>query len=235
VYTIKSASPSGHIVVGIHGGAFAVEATKMHWRDYASIARDTNAAVVVPVYPLVPWGTASIVVPQLADLIASQMTQPGVESVNLYGDSAGGTLALAATQELVRRGVSTPDRVVLISPALDLTFSNPACSAVEDPVLSLPELYELGKLWAAELDLADPLVSPLFGALHGLPPIAVYAGSLDLLGPDTVRLRERAIAEHAEITFDLRKGLIHDWALPVSREGKAVRRHIYQQLLGSDF
>jgi triacylglycerol lipase len=50
--------------------------------------------------------------------------------------------------------------------------------------------------------------------------------------PDALRLRQRALAEHADITFDLRKGLMHDWALPGTREGKAVRRQIYQQLLG---
>ena len=90
-----------------------------------------------------------------------------------------------------------------------------------------------GRLWAGDLDPADPRVSPLYGSLAGLPPTAVYSGSLDLLSPDVLRLRERALAEGADITFVLRKGLAHDWAdrlallLP---EAAAVRPDIYQQL-----
>ncbi|HEX5144390.1 MAG TPA: alpha/beta hydrolase fold domain-containing protein, partial [Mycobacterium sp.] len=86
--------------------------------------------------------------------------------------------------------------------------------------------------WAAGLDLTDPVVSPFYGSLAGLPPTALYAGSLDVLGPDAARLRERALAERADIFFDLRRGLIHDWALPGSPEGKTVRGQIYRQLLG---
>jgi triacylglycerol lipase len=230
VYTLRSQTPSNEVVVGIHGGAFTVEATKMHWRDYASIARDTNAAVVVPIYPLAPSGTAGTVIPQLADLVTRTAARAGIESVGLYGDSAGGTLALATAQLLVRRGQPVVDRMVLISPMLDVTLANPECISVDDPVLDRDELRKAGTLWAGDLEPTDPLVSPLYGGLKGLPPTAVYAGSLDVLGPDVLVLRERALAEGADITFDLRRGLIHNWATPTSQEGKRVRPLIYRQL-----
>jgi triacylglycerol lipase len=232
VYVLRTKNPSGQAVIGVHGGAFTVEATKMNWRDYSLIARDTNASVVVPIYPLAPVGTAGTVVPQLAELVASVATRTDVQSVSLYGDSAGGTLALAATQLLVRRAQPVPNRMVLISPLLDVTLNNPACARVDDPVLDRDELRSAGAMWAGDLDPTDPLVSPLFGVLQGLPPTAVYAGSLDVLAPDVLVLRERALAEGADVTFDLRRGLIHNWATPTSREGKQVRPRIYQQLLG---
>ena len=146
------------------------------------MARNTGATVIVPIYPLVPQGTAGTVVPAMADLISSQIDQHGAENVSVYGDSAGGAIALAAVQELVRRGDPVPSHMVLISPALDLTFSNPAIQFVDDPVLSglLPTLHKNAQLWAGDLDLTDPLVSPLFGSLAGLPPTAVYSGSLEI-------------------------------------------------------
>ena len=79
-----------------------------------------------------------------------------------------------------------------------------------------------GRLWAGDIDPADPRVSPLYGSLAGLPPTAVYSGSLDLLSPQVLRLRERALAEDVDMKFVLRKGLFHDWA--------AVRPDIYRQL-----
>ncbi|BBY25396.1 hypothetical protein MSTO_56010 [Mycobacterium stomatepiae] len=69
VCELRPASPSGKHVLAVHGGAFVCEATALHWRDYAAIARQTSATVVVPTYPLAPHCTARIVIPQIADLI----------------------------------------------------------------------------------------------------------------------------------------------------------------------
>ncbi|HEX5142658.1 MAG TPA: alpha/beta hydrolase, partial [Mycobacterium sp.] len=145
VYTLQKAAPIGTAVVAIHGGGFTVEATRLHWHDYADIARHTGATVVVPIYPLIPRGNAANVVPQLADLISSVTDRSETKHIGVYGDSAGATLALAATQELVRRGRRVPDSVVLISPWLDLSLSNPDCEGVPDPVLGLDELRQSGR------------------------------------------------------------------------------------------
>ena len=139
VWTLQSANPSGRYVVGIHGGAAIFQPSIFNWIDYAAMARNTGATVIVPIYPLAPQGTAATVVPTMADLISSQIDQHGAENVSVYGDSAGGNIGLAAVQELVRRGDPVPSHMVLISPALDLTFSNPAMQFIDDPVLS-PEI-----------------------------------------------------------------------------------------------
>src|SRR4029077_18258900 len=169
-----------------------------HWFYYAAIVRDTGATVIVPLYPLVPeGGTAGSVVPAMAALISAKIDQHGAENVSVYGDSAGGTIALAAVQELVRRGDPVPSHMVLSSPALDATLSNPAIQFVDDPVLSsvvLPDLHNYSQLWAGGLDLTDPLVSPTYGSLAGLPPTAIYAGSRDIVGPDVLVLQDKALA-----------------------------------------
>ena len=230
VWTLQSPmSSSGNYVVGLHGGGYVLQPTLFHWLDYAAMARDTGATVVVPIYPLAPQGTAATVVPQIADLISALIDQHGAENVSVYGDSAGGGLALAAVQELVRRGDPVPSHMVLISPELDVTLSDPASHTIDDPYLNASEVQAWGRLWAGDLDPADPRVSPLFGSLSGLPPTAVYSGSLDLLSPDTLRLRERALAEGADFTFVLRKGLIHDWAALLrssARGGRRSPRHL---------
>jgi triacylglycerol lipase len=195
------------------------------------MVRNTGATVIAPIYPLAPQGTAGTVVPVMADLISSQIDQHGPENVSVYGDSAGGGIALTAVQELVRRGDPVPSHLVLISPALDLTFSNPAIQFIDDPILPLDAAPE-AQQWAGDLDLTDPLVSPLYGSLAGLAPTAVYSGSLDLLSPDVLVLQDKALATPgADFTFTLRKGLIHDWAiffwLP---EAIAAQPEIYSQL-----
>ena len=231
VWTLQSANPSGSYVVGIHGGAAIFQPSIFNWIDYAAMARNTGATVIVPIYPLAPQGTAATVVPTMADLISSQIDQHGAENVSVYGDSAGGNIGLAAVQELVRRGDPVPSHMVLISPALDLTFSNPAMQFIDDPILS-PEILRQYQQWAGDLDLTDPLVSPLYGSLAGLPPTAVYSGSLDVLSSDVLVLQDKALATPGtDFTFILRTGLLHNWAfVPWLPEAIAVQPDIYQQL-----
>ncbi|WP_197518782.1 alpha/beta hydrolase fold domain-containing protein [Mycobacterium sp. ACS1612] len=237
VWTLQSPwSTSEKVVVAIPGSAFVWPPTVFHWFNYAAMARNTGATVIVPIYPVVPQGgTAATVVPAMADLISSQIDQRGAENVSVYGDSLGGTIGLAAVQELVRRGDSVPSHMVLISPALDLTFNNPAIQFVDDPVFSglfFSNVRANAQLWAGDLDLTDPLVSPLFGSLAGLPPTALYFGSREVLAPDGLVLQDIALATPgANFTFILRNGELHIWAVNVILpETIAVLPDIYQQL-----
>jgi hypothetical protein len=77
VWTVQSpGSTSGKTVVAIHGGGYVYQPSIFHWLDYAAMARDTGATVVVPIYPLAPQGTAATVVPQTADLISCDLPSP---------------------------------------------------------------------------------------------------------------------------------------------------------------
>jgi triacylglycerol lipase len=237
VWTLQSlGSTSEKTVVAIPGSAFIVPPTLFHWLDYAAITSNTGAAVIVPIYPVVPQGgTAGTVVPAMADLISSQIDQHGAENVSVYGDSLGGTIGLAAVEELVRRGEPVPSHMVLISPAIDLAFSNPAIQFVDDPVFSglfFSNVRKNAQLWAGDLGLTDPLVSPLFGSLAGLPPTALYFGSMEILAPDGLVLQDKALATPgADFTFILRKGELHIWAVnTILPETIAVLPDIYQQL-----
>ncbi|GMA20903.1 hypothetical protein GCM10025862_29240 [Arsenicicoccus piscis] len=50
--------------------------------------------MTVPIYPLVPYGTAAEVVPRFADLVMASEQRWG--TTVLAGDSAGGQIALSA-------------------------------------------------------------------------------------------------------------------------------------------
>jgi triacylglycerol lipase len=73
-------------------------------------------------------------------------------------------------------------------------------------------------------------VSPLYGSLTGLPPTTVYSGSLEILAPDVLRLSQEAAMQGAPISFVLRTGEIHDWALGGLGDAMAYRPQIYQEL-----
>lgn len=236
VWTLSPLSGEPHgAVVAVHGGGYTTELLAPHWSFYASLAREGGTEVVIPIYPLAPGGTAEAVVPTVADIITEQVDRWEQPNVALVGDSAGAGLAMAAVQEIVRRDATVPSRMVLISPWLDVTISDPRSASIVDPFGSAEGLRESGRMWSGDLDPNDSRVSPINGPIRGLPPTWVYAGSADVLIPDSLRLRERAAAEHERFSFDLREGLVHGWAgftfLPEARE---VAPAIMDQLTDPD-
>ncbi|HTQ22699.1 PE domain-containing protein [Mycobacterium sp.] len=215
VVQITPAHPDGNYVVAIHGGAFILPPTLFHWIDYSMMAYQTGATIEVPIYPLMQQGgTAGVVVPQIADLISStEVTAHGASHVSVLGDSAGGTLGLAAVEYMVANHETVPASMVLLSPWLDLSDTNPNIAYVHDPFL--PPLgsgaQNIGKVWAGNLPVSDYEVSPLNGSLKGLPPTYVYSGSLDEVSPDALVLQQEAVAQSAPISFAMVNGEIHDW------------------------
>lgn len=231
VYDLTPVDPSGQYVVAIHGGAWVDQPTIVHWLSYTDMAHETGATVVVPIYPLATdGGTASVVVPEISNLISSEIATEGADHVSVTGDSAGGGIALSAVELLVSEDKPVPDSMVLDSPGLDASFSNPDISVVDDPVLNLAESQQDGLLWAGDLPLTNPLVSPIYGSLEGLPPTYVYSGSDEIIAPDTLKFEQDAIAQDAPISFILRTGEIHDWALLPLLDGAQVQTQIYQEL-----
>jgi triacylglycerol lipase len=203
VVQITPAHPSGEYVVAIHGGGFILPPSIFHWINYSVMANATGATVEVPIYPLV-WqgGTAGVVVPKMAGLMSSLIAQHGASNVSVIGDSAGGNLALAATQYMVSQGDPVPSRMVLLSPWLDVG------STYRD-VFTL----QVANMWAGNLPLNNPLVSPLYGSLSGLPPTYVYSGSWDPLEAQAAVLQQAAIAQGAPFSFVLANYQLHDWVL----------------------
>jgi triacylglycerol lipase len=233
VVQITPAHPDGNCVIAIHGGAFILPPTALHWIDYSMMAYQTGATIEVPIYPLMQQGgTAGVVVPKMAGLISTEIAAHGASHVSVFGDSAGGTIALAAVEYLVANNQAVPASMVLLSPWLDLTDTNPAIALVHDPIL--PPLgtgaQNISTVWAGGLSETNPLVSPLYGSLKGLPPTYVYAGSLDsVAAPNALSLQQEAVAQGAPISFVLANGEIHDWVL-LSPDGLHYWHQIDQEL-----
>ncbi|KAA1249033.1 PPE family protein [Mycobacterium simiae] len=230
VVQITPTQPTGEYVVAIHGGAFILPPSFLHWINYSVMAYQTGATVQVPIYPLLQeGGTAATVVPAMASLISSQVAQYGPSNVSVIGDSAGGNLALAAAQYMVSQGDPVPASMVLLSPWLDLGMTNPNIAFVQDPLLPVGPAQQFGRVWAGNLPVNDPLVSPLYGSLSGLPPTYVYSGNLDILAPDVFVLQQAAATQGAPISFVLANGQIHDWIL-LTVDGFHYLPQINQQL-----
>jgi monoterpene epsilon-lactone hydrolase len=196
-YTAPSKSPDvGNYVVFLHGGGYINEIVRAHWRFVAYLTRHARVRCVVPIYPLAPRATAKDVVPATGDLLRKLLEEAGLAKVTVIGNSAGAGLGLAAAQWLRDSGYRQPNGLVLISPGLNASVSRAEQMAIaaRDPVQDIPGIIEAGRLYAGDLDVSHPYVSPLNGDFRGLAPMIVFSGTLDLLYPDSIDLAAKARA-----------------------------------------
>lgn len=235
VYTVtpSRARPSGSVVY-VHGGGWVNEIVSQHWRLIGQIAARAQTTVVVPIYPLVPVGSAEAVVGGVVDIVRECRDKYG--DTRLAGDSAGGQIALSAAMELRDRHDITLTRTVLISPAVDLTWSNPRIPEVQpnDPWLAVPGGRYLSEAWRADLDVADQRVSPVFGELAGLGPVTVFSGTYDILNPDARRLVSEAGDAGVDVEYHERDSLLHVYPLLPTASGRRAREIIVSRLRDQD-
>jgi acetyl esterase/lipase len=227
IYTVapKNQTPRGGVVY-LHGGGWVHEIAKQHWQLVAQIAAEVATTVTVPIYPLVPFGTADAVVPAVAKLVLDSISRYG--NTSLAGDSAGGQIALSAALVLRDEHQVTLPQTVLISPALDLSLTNPDIERVQptDPWLGRDGNRVIIEHWRGKLPISDPRVSPLAAELQGLGPLTVFSGTRDILNPDARILNHKATAAGVDIDYHEQPGLVHVFALTPTPEGRAARTDI---------
>ncbi|MFB2586634.1 alpha/beta hydrolase [Herbiconiux liukaitaii] len=223
--TGEQAAPRGSVVY-VHGGGWVGEIATQHWHLAAQLAAEANTTVTLPIYPLIPFGTALEAADGVADLVRANLAVHG--PTVLAGDSAGGQISLSTALALRdEHGIVLP-RTVLISPALDLTWSNPRIPEVQpsDPWLATPGGRVLAEHWRGDRDLLDAVVSPLEGDLAGLGPITLFSGTRDVLNPDARLLVQKAAAAGVELDYHEGAGLVHVFPLLPTAEGRAARATI---------
>ena len=224
--TAKGARPTRRAIY-LHGGSNVYEISSQHWQLVAELAASTDSRITVPIYPLAPQGTARLVVAGCADLAEHLIDEVGASDVTILGDSAGGGMALATALVLRDRG-NAPSRVVLISPVLDLSLSDPELSRIvdSDPWLDLPGAKATSELYRGSLPFTDPRVSPLFGDLPGVGPILMLSGTRDMLNADAHRLVEKAAASAHPLEYHEVAEMIHVYPLLPIPEARVAREQI---------
>ena len=229
VWTLTGADPQGPVVVYLHGGSYWHEPGGFHWVFLRQLVNRTGARVIAPLYPRAPKydyrQTHEMVMGLWDELLETQ--DPA--RVLFMGDSAGGGLALAFAQELRDAGKPGPGGMVLLAPWLDVALRNPEIARQEqvDPMLRRERILPMAAFYAKG-DWDNPLVSPLFGQLKGLPPVWFFQGTYDILYPDAVQFQKKAAGEGCEVDMYVAPGMPHVYPLYPTREGAAARKEIFR-------
>ena len=220
------AQPGAPHLLYLHGGGYVMDIARQHYDLVGKLCDELGACATVPLYPLAPGSKASATLEAMRALYHDLCERHGHDRITILGDSAGGGMTLALAQILKAEGSPLPASLVLYSPWLDASASGEGQRAIEskDAMLAVDGLEKCGDLYRGELDIDDPRVSPLFGSLDGLPPMAIFSGTRDILLVDGRRLAERLESEGVQnFAYHEYPGMMHVWMIfPISEARKTV-------------
>lgn len=202
----------GRVVLWLHGGGYNAGSPKIYRKMAAHMSKAAHARVLVPDYRLAPEHVFPAAVKD-ALVVYGWLLQQGFEARNVVigGDSAGGGLTLSTLLALREAGAELPRMAVLLSPWTDLSCSSPTYERLRklDPIIDKEGLAGAGRMYAGDRDPRDPMASPMFADLRGLPPMLVHAGGDEVMLDDSRIFADRAKAAGVEVSFKIYDGMWH--------------------------
>ena len=147
---------------------------------------------------------------------ALKMAAPS--NMAIFGTSAGGALTLSMVLRAKQDNLPLPGAIAPGTPMADLTETGDSfyTNAMLDNVLVAPgtRCDARARLYANGRDLEDPLLSPIYGDMHGFPPAILTTGTRDLLLSNTVRVHRKLRQAGVEAVLQVYEGVAHGQIWP---------------------
>ncbi|NNC78308.1 MAG: alpha/beta hydrolase [Woeseiaceae bacterium] len=210
-----------------HGGAYLMGSCQSHRAMVSHIAKAAGVRALVPEYRLAPEHRFPAALDDAVKLYR-QLIADGVkpEKIVVAGDSAGGNLTVAMLLALRHAGDPMPKATVLLSPWLDLgaTGETMVTRKDQDPLFDPAELPHVVERFCDDDKLKNPIVSPVYANVAGLPETLIQVGDDEILLSDSVRFAENIRAAGGKVHLDVWPGMWHVWQMfggliPEARRG----------------
>ncbi len=227
------------VLLYLHGGGYCICSLDTHRGLVSRLALAGNGRALTPDYRLAPEHPFPAA---LEDALTAYrwLLKQGIPSdrIAIGGDSAGGGLSVATALSLRDGGEPLPAALFLLSPWTDLTLSGESIHSRQavDPIFGANGGLGYSSPYLGKADPKNPLISPIFGKLHGLPPTLIHVGDDEILLDDSVRLAEKMRLSGVSVELKVWKLMWHvfqafaPWSpegqLSINEIGEFVRRHI---------
>lgn len=217
-------SQSSQVIFYVHGGGYVFNMVAFQWNFIAKLVDTTHATVVVPNYPLVPQSNADAAYTYMEQLYKKVLDTYQGKDIIFMGDSAGAGLAIAFAQFVRDNNLTSPTQLIVLSPWLDVTMSNPDIPSVDpnDRMLEANSLRQAGEMWADTLSTKDPRVSPIYGSFANIPKLSIFMGTHDLFYPDVLKLKVKLEQEGISFNYYEYPRMMHTWAIAPMPEAQAA-------------
>lgn len=228
----KNKSANGHVFF-LHGGGYTAEAEASHWLFIEDLVQKSSFKLSFIDYPLAPEYNYKESHEMVLQAYTKIIKIYPFDNFYLVGDSAGGGLCLSFAQTLRKRNfLKIPVKIALLSPWIDLSMSNPKILELEkkDLILDPKSLLICSHYFASDLDLKNPIVSPIYGDMWDLKNIGIFVGTHEILLPDCRRLKEKIEESNTAIFYKEYEAMQHDWIIFPIKERELLLNDIVEYL-----
>ncbi len=207
-------APIGNLLY-LHGGGYFACSPQTHRPITTSFARN-GLNVFVPAYRLAPEHPFPAAIDDAVAVYRGLLAR-GLPpaTIAIGGDSAGGGLALALLLSLRDAGDPLPACAMLFSPWTDLagTGDSLRTNHARDAMFPGIGMERAAAPYLNGVDPRNPLASPLYAELGGLPPLMIHVGSYEILLDDSRRLVAKALAAGTQASLKTWPVVPHVWQL----------------------
>jgi acetyl esterase/lipase len=229
-WLVPDGSDNKRLLLYFHGGAYVMGSAATHRKMLSFIAAFSGVRALLPNYRLAPEHPFPAGLDDCVGLYRGLLESGcSPDRVVLGGDSAGGGMAMATLMSLRDAGDRLPAAAFLMSPWLDLAATGESVEtrADHDPWFDPADMPAVVNYYCSLEERFNPLVSPVHGDVHGLPPILVQVGDHEILLSDSTRIADKISAAQGEVELEIWPGMWHVFQyfigqMPESR--KAIRK-----------
>ena len=205
---------SNKTLLYLHGGGYVACGPETHGALITELSLAAKTHVLFPIYRLAPEHPFPAAI---EDALSSYkyLLKKEINSKEIFiaGDSAGGGLTMALLQKIKEENLPKPACAILISPWTDLTLSGKSITERKDrdPMIKMdPGSNVIVEAYCAGEDPKNPLISPIFADLEGMPPIQIQVATEESIFDDSTRLFDRLKeCKNEEIDLIEWEGLFH--------------------------
>lgn len=204
------------VLLYLHGGGYMIGSVASYSTLMARLSLASQCRVLGVEYRLAPEHTFPA---GLDDCVAAYrwLLEQGIEAgkIVIGGDSAGGGMTVAVLMRIKAGGLPMPAGAFCISPWVDMlaTGESMETKAGVDPMIQKMGVLACAHIYLRGLDIHEPLASPIYADLQGLPPMLVQVGESETLLEDAKRLAARAEECGVSVELEVWEDMIHVWHL----------------------
>jgi acetyl esterase/lipase len=229
---------SDRVLVNFHGGGFNSDSGSL--TESIPIANLTQTKVVSVLYRLAPEHPFPASVEDTVAVYKELLKTYKPRNIALYGTSAGAILTAETAVKLKQLGLPLPGALGIFSGLGDFSqagdsqaiYALHGLSGHLDP----PKAGEHDPEYTGSTDPKDPVLSPLYADLRGMPPTLFITSGRDLLLSGTTILHRAFLRAGVDAQLVVFEALTHafwnDVNLPESREADEIMAHFFDTHVG---
>jgi len=244
IVTPKNIPPENRdkVLIHVHGGCYVLFPGESGASEAIMMAGFGHYKVISVDYRMPPEAYFPAALDDAVAVYKAVLRTTPAKNIGFFGTSAGGALTLEMTLRAREQGLPMPGAIAPGTPMADVTKTGDSFytnEKVDNVLVSRDGFCDAGaRIYARGHDLKDPLLSPVYGDMHGFPPAILTTGTRDLLLNNTVRVHRKLRRAGVVANLNVFEGESHaqyqsDDRVPETKEAFGEISHFFEKHLGN--